>query len=151
MIWHPNSLRFLDFRATLRDCNFAHTCRRLKSSGVFESRCSNSFIFVVLRPIRPGWATSRGWSLIGLFEKMGTLDMHRPNLSVSFWDVHYSESESKKCFSCGEMSGLQAEIACSMEIRSVPQKNPITFELKMCPRCTVGLQQMNSRSGGEVT
>ena len=44
------------------------------------------------------------------------------DLRGSFWDVHYSESESKKCFSCGEMSDLQAEIACSMEMRSVPQK-----------------------------
>ena len=60
---HPNRSRILgfpDFRATLRGCNFDHTCRRLKSSGVFKSRCFNSSISGVLRPIRPDWTTPRG-------------------------------------------------------------------------------------------
>ena len=42
---------------SLKSSNFAHTCRRVKSSGVSESYGSNSFIFGVFGPIRSRYPT----------------------------------------------------------------------------------------------
>ena len=71
-----------DFRSTLPGCNFAHTCRRLKSSGVFKSRFSNSFISGVLRPIRLDWVTPGGDHFSDFSKKWGSPTFTVPVIRV---------------------------------------------------------------------
>ena len=69
-IWHTIPLDFPIFRSPSNGCNFAHTCRRVKNSGVPESTWSNSFISGVFWPNRSFYPTTRGVGFHGNSENL---------------------------------------------------------------------------------